>query len=573
MDYLTLRRHVSELSLALADKPLVARAVDASGRSLSLRLKRKEGWADLIMSLDSPNQGIRIASHCPEIEKNTSIVRTVNRLLTNGRLSSITLAGNESENHFDRVVKLHFVVIDSFFGNRSDFYMFCEFTGRIADIFICDADLKILDRVSRTSNNLIGGNYRLPDSPPLLNPFNANAAELAVIFAAPREEWRNHLGGISPQIESELIFRTNTEPATATSDSRAVVFSLLLKECLAADPPRVYLKNGKLKAVSVCELRHISHAPDRVFTDVNGAMNWVENELTAPQRLNEVKKRVVAAFQRDLKQKKELLDDQNRLHEKYANADRQQNLGNLLVANLYRIKPGSRSVEVEDWQTGENVVIELDPAKTPAANAQRFFSLYKKARRGTVEVEKRIEALNSDINWLQEQVWLAENADEESDLLTETKSGGHRKEAKKSRNEPANGRKSRQNSIKPTVEIDGCRYYVGRNAKQNDILTFQTARRGDYWFHANDVPGAHVVLKKPEGEITETDLWRGALLAAWFSFARGSSKVAVDSTEVSFVKKIPGGDPGRVSYTHQKTIMVNPAEAEELVKNELMNSL
>ncbi|MDN5280450.1 MAG: hypothetical protein PWR01_4415, partial [Clostridiales bacterium] len=85
------------------------------------------------------------------------------------------------------------------------------------------------------------------------------------------------------------------------------------------------------------------------------------------------------------------------------------------------------------------------------------------------------------------------------------------------------------------------------------------------WFHANDVPGAHVILKKPDGEIEEKDLLRGALLAAWFSFARQSSKVAVDTTQVAHVKKIPGGGPGRVSYTHQNTLYVNPQQAAELV--------
>ena len=113
------------------------------------------------------------------------------------------------------------------------------------------------------------------------------------------------------------------------------------------------------------------------------------------------------------------------------------------------------------------------------------------------------------------------------------------------------------------VEKDNCRFFVGRNCRQNDILTFQIAKKGDWWFHANDVPGSHVILKKLEGQITEDDIYRGAVLAAWFSFARDSSKVAVDNTDVAFVKKIPGGGPGRVSYTHQKTMFVNPQEVKE----------
>ncbi|EKD81087.1 MAG: fibronectin-binding A protein [uncultured bacterium] len=79
------------------------------------------------------------------------------------------------------------------------------------------------------------------------------------------------------------------------------------------------------------------------------------------------------------------------------------------------------------------------------------------------------------------------------------------------------------------------------------------------------MPGAHVILRKAEGEVTENDLHRGALLAAWFSFARSSSKVPVDCADVAHVKRIPGGGPGRVSYTHQRTLLVNPSAAETLL--------
>ncbi|NCB39260.1 MAG: fibronectin-binding domain-containing protein [Erysipelotrichia bacterium] len=563
MDYLTLRKHVGELSQVLAEKPLVARAADAPGRSFFLHLKYRDHWGELVISLDNPGQGMRSAKGCVEIEKSTSIVRTLNRLLTNGRLLEISMPGNEKEGRFDRVVKLHFAVVDSFFGRRTDYFMFCEFTGRIADVFICDAELKILDRLSRTSNNLIGATYRLPDSFNLLNPFIADSVALVKVFAAPREEWKNMLGGLSPQIESEIVFRATA--SSAVLKTLPEIFQQFIKEYQSSSETVVYCKNGKFKAMSNCELRHIAAKPDAVFPSVDAAMNWLETDLAEPQRVNILRKHVVDSFNRDLRQKNALLDEQKRLYEKYANACYYQNLGNLLVANLYRVAPGSRSIEIEDWQTSEMVLIELDPTRTPAANAQRYFNLYRKARRGSSEVEKRIETLTGEINWLREQIWLAGNATTEADLPIDEKLDHNKKNAKKQRDDSAKGRKNMLRNINPVLEIDGCRYYAGRNAKQNDLLTFQLARRGDYWFHANDVPGAHVILKKPEGEIEEVDLLRGAQLAALFSFARDSGKVAVDSTEVSFVKRIPGGAMGRVSYTHQKTILVDPADARHLL--------
>ena len=111
--------------------------------------------------------------------------------------------------------------------------------------------------------------------------------------------------------------------------------------------------------------------------------------------------------------------------------------------------------------------------------------------------------------------------------------------------------------IKPYLEENGCKYYVGHNAKQNDQITFKIGKKGDIWFHANDVPGAHVILKKSEGEVTEEDIINGAKLAALNSFAKNSSKVPVDYTDVSNVKRIPNGGAGQVSYTNQHTIVVD----------------
>ncbi len=556
MDYFTLRRHITELAGSLDDKPVLARAIDLPGRSFSLRLKRRSGWSELIVSLDTPGQGLRLAEECHEIERSTSLVRTMNRLLINGRLVEVALAGRENEGRFDRVVRLSFIVIDSFFGNRSSFNLFCEFTGKVADVFICDADLKIIDRFSRTSNNLIGGFYQLPGSPPLLDPMSADDCCLAEVLAAPASEWKNRIGGISPQFAAELAFRCGSEPV----EMRVARLREICNECNGSRSVGVYLKNSRFKTMSCFALNHVSAVPDHEFATVNAAMNWLESFQTGPQRFAENRKRLLESLGRNLRQKIQLLEELRQLQEKYSDSGHYQHLGNLLTANLYRVKPGSRSVELEDWQTGQMLTVELDRTKSPAANAARFFNLYKKARRGTVEVEKRIEVLNGEIGWIREQIWLTENADCESDLpVEEKKISGSGRSAK----DISVSRKGRVANIRPSFEIEGCRYYVGRNARQNDVLTFQVARRGDWWFHANEVPGAHVILKKPEGEITETDLWRGAVLAAWFSFARNSGKVAVDATETVFVKRIPGGMPGRVSYTHQRTIMVDPANAHE----------
>lgn len=552
MDYLTLKKHISDLSEKIKSKPIVIRAYDRSGRSIFIRLKTNNGIEDLSICLDAPNQGLWLSSNCAEVEKNSLIVRSLNRVIINSRLVDIKLEGNEDIGQFDRVVRLHFVSIDEYFGNRSDYYIFCEFTGRISDVFLCDSKFKILDRISRTSNNLVGENYRLPDSYKLISPEKATSEELEIIFSAPSEEWANKLGAVSPIMTKEILFRLQ-----ATED-KIKIFKEILSES-ENSKVYLYLKETKVVAISAYELKHISETSvERIyFYTVNEALTYVDNNLIGPKKLEQEKKNIISKLNKSLKQKKQLLDEQFRLKEKYEGADKYQILGELITANLYRIKPGSTILEAEDWSSGQTVKIKLEPDKTPAANAKKYYNLCKKCKRGVIEVEKRIQSLNSDIKWLEEQIWLAENAETESWLHIEENTKTNRFIKNNEKTSKNKNSKSPKILIKPTLEENGCKYYVGHNAKQNDQITFKIAKKGDIWFHANDVPGAHVILKKIEGEISEEDLITGAKLAALNSFAKNSSKVSVDYTEVDNVKRIPNGGLGQVSYTNQHTLIVD----------------
>ena len=556
MDYLTLKSHIKYLSGKLSCSPIVVRAYDRSGRSIFLRLKTPDGIEDLSLCLDSPNQGLWLSKHCDDVEKNSLIERSLNRVIINSKLTDIKLAGDEEAGQFDRVVRLHFVSVDEYFGNRSDYYIFCEFTGRISDIFFCDSDYKILDRISRTSNNLVGENYRLPDSYKLLNPNKVSDNEMLEAFSAVSSEWANKIGYISPILSKEIVYRI--KDYADTSENRLKIFKDIINESLNSKV-FLYKKGTKVSAVSCYELKHaaVNDSEFEIFDNVNAAMNFIEDSLIGPKRLEQEKKNIIVQLNKLLKQKKQLLDEQIKLKEKYKGADKYQEIGDLITANLYRIKPGSVALEAEDWNSGKNVKIELDPAKTPAANAKKYYNLCKKCKRGVVEVEKRIQSLNADIKWFEEQIWLAENAESESWLHIEENTKTNRKLKSKENTNKNKNSKNPKIVIKPSFEESGCKYYVGHNAKQNDQITFKIGKKGDIWFHANDVPGAHVILKKIEGEVTEEDIIKGAKLAALNSFAKNSSKVPVDYTDVSNVKRIPNGGAGQVSYTNQHTIVVD----------------
>ena len=95
---------------------------------------------------------------------------------------------------------------------------------------------------------------------------------------------------------------------------------------------------------------------------------------------------------------------------------------------------------------------------------------------------------------------------------------------------------------------------VGKNNKENDILTFKTASRNDIWLHTKDIPGSHTILITEGREPTDKDLFEAAGIAAYHSKGQDSENVPVDYTLIKHVKKPKGANPGMVIFTHNKTL-------------------
>src|SRR5690606_29239104 len=109
------------------------------------------------------------------------------------------------------------------------------------------------------------------------------------------------------------------------------------------------------------------------------------------------------------------------------------------------------------------------------------------------------------------------------------------------------------------VSSDGLKIWVGRNNRQNDMLTMHRAKPDDMWFHVRQMPGAHVIVQT--GGLTplpEQTLLEAAHLAAYYSSARSSSRVPVDYTLRKHVRKPKSARPGMVIYDNQRTVYVTP---------------
>lgn len=108
------------------------------------------------------------------------------------------------------------------------------------------------------------------------------------------------------------------------------------------------------------------------------------------------------------------------------------------------------------------------------------------------------------------------------------------------------------------VTPDGFVIWVGKNSRQNEMVTFKRGSPDDFWLHARDVPGAHVVIKSDGRKIPPMVIDQAAAIAAYYSARRADGKVPVDMTRCKYVKKIKGAAQGMVTYRNEQTMTVTP---------------
>jgi predicted ribosome quality control (RQC) complex YloA/Tae2 family protein len=234
--------------------------------------------------------------------------------------------------------------------------------------------------------------------------------------------------------------------------------------------------------------------------------------------------------------------------------------GDLLMVHLHDLTKGQRQAEIEDPATGEKRLIPLDPTLDAVANAQRYYERYKKLKRGVEKLTARQQELAMELQYLEE---LAVNL-EQAETLEELRELESELELEGALTAPDKKRARATWSAPRRYAIDGFFILVGRNGRQNDAL-LREARREDYWLHAKDRPGAHVIITSDRRGVVPPQrvLLRAAELAAYYSRGRGSTKVPVTYTRVKYLKKPKGARPGLVLVTREEgTLMVTPKEEE-----------
>ena len=220
-------------------------------------------------------------------------------------------------------------------------------------------------------------------------------------------------------------------------------------------------------------------------------------------------------------------------------------IANIIMANLHQIPSGAKSTILHDFYSDQEITIKLNPELSPQRNAENF---YRKAKNQKKEEDKLKENVhNRELQLLELQRNLEEirAATDHKTLREKFTPDTHKKEE----------------APKPyhQYEFGGYSILIGKNARANDTLTLKVANKDDYWLHARDVAGSHVVVRKKPGETLPKDvLERAAEVAAWFSKRKTDSLCPVIFTEKKYVRKVKGTPPGMVMVDKEEVIMVEP---------------
>jgi predicted ribosome quality control (RQC) complex YloA/Tae2 family protein len=251
-------------------------------------------------------------------------------------------------------------------------------------------------------------------------------------------------------------------------------------------------------------------------------------------------------------------------------ADRHRQQADLLMANLQAWQPGMKSIGLPDFETGEPVVIALEPEKNAVQNAQALYRRHQKLKRARAAVEPLLAEVRQEIEYLElveMEIGQLEGYREPADL----------KALEEIRDELIGqgyleNPEYRSHTEAPATDFyryktpSGFELLVGRNNRQNDILSFRMAGDYDLWFHTQEIAGSHVLLRLPAGAAPEkADLQFAADLTAHYSRAREAAQVPVVYTEPKYVYKPKGEKPGMVVYKHERILWGRPQEGRGYV--------
>jgi predicted ribosome quality control (RQC) complex YloA/Tae2 family protein len=533
--------------------------------AIALRTLKQRGWLDISWH---PQAAHICISEPPPRHPDTF---TFSQQLRH-QLGGLALVAIEAISPWERVIDLQFAPRP---GESALYHLYAEIMGKYSNVILTDASNEIITaahQVSQQQSSVrpiqTGQNY---EKPPKLTGKTPNLNEslerwqerVSLVPGEIKRQLLKSYSGLSSALLETMLLNAQILPDTNTDVLTPKDWQNLFEcwqEWLQA------LESGQFKPAwtkngytvmgwgAVTPTKSIQELLYRYYSDHLNQQLFVQLRHQLIQKLANIlaKLRIKAQTFSDRLQQ----SDQ---------AEEYRQKADLLMANLHEWQPGMQNIILPDFETEKPILIALLPDKNAVQNAQKLYKQHQKLKRARGAVEPLLFAVQTEIDYL-EQVEAAisqidnyqnpedlQALEEIRDELIDQKYLEDLEYRSRSSNDTLGTNFHRYRSP------SGFEILIGRNNVQNDQLTFRVAGDYDLWFHAQEIPGSHVLLRLEPGTIAEeADLQFTANLAAYFSRGRQSDQVPVVYTQPKHVYKPKGTKPGLVVYKHETIIWGKP---------------
>ncbi|ELR97797.1 NFACT family protein [Gloeocapsa sp. PCC 73106] len=535
--------------------------------SLGLRTFKQKGWLDLAWH----PQGARIClgSDPPR----TPDTFTFSDQLRH-QLKGFALIKIEPVTPWERVLDLQFAKRP---GEEASWHLYLEIMGKYSNLVLTNTQQQIITvahQVSSTQSSLrplqTGQSYELP--PPLTTQIPSLTEDYTT--------WQHRLSLIPRAIAPGLL-------KTYRGLSPTLVRLLLRRAGLDSEKSVDSLSSSDWQQLFTVWQEWLYILSDQefvpVWTDdgynVLGWNGWTTSknvsELLNSYYTEQLSQQVFQQLRQQLEQKiKHSLSKLRTKRDTFAaklqesqEAEQYRQKADLLMAHLHQWEPGMSRITLADFETLQPVSIKLNPEKNAVQNAQTLYKKHQKLKRARDAVIPLWQATLAEIHYLEQievnlaQLELYTQAD---DLLAleEIKAELIQQNYLPSLHQHVSNNKVTSEPHRYSTP-SGFQLWIGRNNRQNEQLTFRTAGDYDLWFHTQEIPGSHVLLRLEPGSVPyEQDLQFSADLTAYYSQARESDRVPVIYTEPKYVYKPKGAQPGIAIYKKERVIWGRPQVAK-----------
>lgn len=360
----------------------------------------------------------------------------------------------------------------------------------------------------------------------------------------------------------ELQITSRDGPCTIMCELTGAKANLLVLDAerrVLRDLTRQCTNIGKLYEPPSQSTTSQKQAPSR-FADTIGGLHPVSEAIDAHYREQEsvlavdrIKEERLRALKKTLKKEQRLIEAWRSDLAKAAAYHAYARYGELIKANLGAITKGTDRIEVTDYFDDQlpTIRIPLDPMKSPQSNMDDYFRKHRKYLAAERELKPRIERAELGLARLRQELRDIEQGTWTPPAAPSPRPNVATRTTPRAVDQP-------RGPFRRFTSTDGLPIFVGRNARENDELTFGLAKSDDLWLHARGTPGSHVVVRLGKGiEPPPETLRDAATLALLYSDLKKSGKGDVIYTRRKWVKKAKGQAPGAVIVTQEKSVHVS----------------